>query len=98
MDVWANCIHRMFASCGVDNLSIGVPLAGRWKRGSGILIEWGEYLGDTGTNKLTKAKIAEAQRQMDEKLSSPKLRDFLVDLRGFSETNDNHTNNNNNII
>jgi hypothetical protein len=81
---WGWVLHKMFASCGVEPLRMTTPPAGRWKRGSGILIEW-EYLGDTGTGKLSKAKIAEAQRQMNEKLSSPKLRDFLVDLRGFCE-------------
>jgi len=84
-DVWRRCIRLMFASCGVDNVETSVPVAGIWKRGSGITIGWKEYLGDTETTKLTKAKITEAQRQMDEKLSSPKLRDFLVDLRGFCE-------------
>ena len=78
--VWRLCIWQMMDICGIK-ITIRKELTGTWKRGYGIIINW-ETLQKDDKN-LTKAKVREAQQEIDEKLSSPKLRDFLLDLRGF---------------
>lgn len=79
--VWRMCILKMMKSCGID-AAIQKELSGTWKRGYGVVIYWNALQGDS---KLTKVKVREAQQEIDEKLSSPKLKEFLVDLRGFCE-------------
>lgn len=77
--VWRICILKMMKSCGIE-ASIQKKINQSWKRGYGVVIFWDALQGDS---KLTKVKVREAQQEIDEKLSSPKLKEFLVDLRGF---------------
>jgi len=77
--VWRICILKMFDSCGIK-AAIQKKIEQSWKRGYGVVIFWDALQGE---GKLSKAKVREAQQETDEKLSSPKLRDFLLDLRGF---------------
>ena len=77
--VWRMCILKMFDSCGIKT-AIQKKIEQSWKRGYGVVIFWDALQGE---GKLSKAKVREAQQETDEKLSSPKLRDFLLDLRGF---------------
>jgi len=78
--VWRLCILEMLDSCGIK-ATIQKELSGTWKRGYGIIINWATLQKDD--KNLTKVKVREAQEEVNEKLSSPKLRDFLLDLRGF---------------
>ena len=80
--VWRLCIWEMLDICGIKT-TIQKELTGTWKRGYGIIINWKTL--QTDDKNLTKVKVREAQEEVNEKLSSPKLRDFLVDLRGFCE-------------
>jgi hypothetical protein len=77
--IWRMCILKMLKSCGID-ASIQKKINQSWKRGYGVVIFWDALQGDKN---LTKVKVREAQQEVDEKLSSPKLKEFLLDLRGF---------------
>ena len=77
--IWRMCILKMMKSCGID-ASIQKKINQSWKRGYGVVIFWDALQGDKN---LTKVKVREAQQEIDEKLSSPKLKEFLADLRGF---------------
>lgn len=78
--VWRLCIFEMLDVCGIKS-TIQKEVLGTWKRGYGIIINWKTLQKDD--KNLTKVKVREAQEEVNQKLSSPKLRDFLLDLRGF---------------